>query len=81
MDLHKYRDAGLKIKRDNSLYRPASASANLCAFTMWEPDAQLFASAPWILAAAIAGWHWTVCPIFSRGAGLHELANAAESNL
>lgn len=32
------------------------ASANLCAFTMWEPDAQVFALAPWVVAAAIAGW-------------------------
>jgi len=31
------------------------ASANLCAFTMWEPDAQLFALGPWVVAAAIAG--------------------------
>jgi membrane protease YdiL (CAAX protease family) len=32
------------------------ASANLCAFTMWEPDAQVFALAPWIVAAVIASW-------------------------
>lgn len=32
------------------------ASANLCAFTMWEPDAQVFALAPWVVAAAIASW-------------------------
>jgi membrane protease YdiL (CAAX protease family) len=32
------------------------ASANVCAFTMWEPDAQLFALGPWIIAAVIAGW-------------------------
>ena len=31
-------------------------SANLCAFTMWEPDAQVFALLPWIVAAAIASW-------------------------
>ena len=32
------------------------ASANICAFTMWEPAAQFFALAPWILAALIATW-------------------------
>jgi membrane protease YdiL (CAAX protease family) len=32
------------------------ASANLCAFTMWEPDTQIFALGPWIVAAAIASW-------------------------
>jgi uncharacterized protein len=32
------------------------ASANLCAFTMWEPDAQIFALGPWIVAATIASW-------------------------
>jgi membrane protease YdiL (CAAX protease family) len=32
------------------------ASANLCAFTMWEPDAQLFALGPWIITAGIAAW-------------------------
>ena len=31
-------------------------SANLCAFTMWEPDAQLFALVPWIVVGAIASW-------------------------
>jgi membrane protease YdiL (CAAX protease family) len=30
------------------------ASANLCAFTMWEPDTQIFALGPWVVAAAIA---------------------------
>jgi len=32
------------------------ASANVCAFTMWEPDAQLLALGPWVVAAVIAGW-------------------------
>ena len=32
------------------------ASANLCAFTMWEPNAQLFALGPWIIIAGIAAW-------------------------
>jgi uncharacterized protein len=32
------------------------ASANICAFTMWEPDVQLIALGPWIVAAVIAGW-------------------------
>jgi CAAX protease family protein len=32
------------------------ASANVCAFTMWEPDVELLALGPWIVAAAIAGW-------------------------
>jgi CAAX protease family protein len=32
------------------------ASVNICAFVMWEPDAQLFALGPWIVAAVIAGW-------------------------
>jgi uncharacterized protein len=32
------------------------ASGNVCAFTMWEPDARLFALAPWIIAASIAAW-------------------------
>jgi uncharacterized protein len=32
------------------------ASANICAFTMWEPDAQLLAIGPWLVVAAIAGW-------------------------
>ena len=32
------------------------ASANVCAFTMWEPDAQLFALGPWIIAAGVAAW-------------------------
>ena len=32
------------------------ASANICAFTMWEPDAGLLALGPWIPAAVIAGW-------------------------
>jgi glycerol-3-phosphate acyltransferase PlsY len=31
-------------------------SANVCAFTMWEPDAWVFALGPWVLAAAIASW-------------------------
>jgi hypothetical protein len=25
------------------------ASANICAFTMWEPDAQLLSLGPWIV--------------------------------
>jgi len=32
------------------------ASANLCAFTMWQPDVQLFALGPWLIAAGIAAW-------------------------
>jgi len=32
------------------------ASANLCAFTMWQPDVQLFALGPWVIAAGIAAW-------------------------
>jgi membrane protease YdiL (CAAX protease family) len=32
------------------------ASVNICAFVMWEPDAQLLALGPWIVAAVIAGW-------------------------
>jgi membrane protease YdiL (CAAX protease family) len=32
------------------------ASANLCAFTMWQPDSQLFALGPWVVAAGIAAW-------------------------
>src|ERR1700694_3974040 len=32
------------------------ASANVCAFTMWEPDAWVFALGPWVVAAAIASW-------------------------
>jgi uncharacterized protein len=32
------------------------ASVNICAFTMWEPDAQLLVLGPWIGAAVIAGW-------------------------
>ena len=32
------------------------ASANICAFTMWEPDAQLLALGPWLVAAGIAAW-------------------------
>jgi membrane protease YdiL (CAAX protease family) len=32
------------------------ASANICAFTMWEPDAQLLAVGPWVVVAAIAVW-------------------------
>ena len=32
------------------------ASVNICAFTMWEPDAQLLALGPWVVAAVIAGW-------------------------
>ena len=32
------------------------ASANVCAFTMWEPDAQLLALGPWVVAAVIASW-------------------------
>jgi len=32
------------------------ASANLCAFTMWEPMRSLLALGPWIVAAVIAGW-------------------------
>ncbi len=32
------------------------ASANLCAFTMWQPDVQLFVLGPWIIAAGIAAW-------------------------
>jgi membrane protease YdiL (CAAX protease family) len=32
------------------------ASANLYAFMMWEPDAQLFALAPWIIVAGSAAW-------------------------
>jgi membrane protease YdiL (CAAX protease family) len=32
------------------------ASANVCAFTMWEPDGQLFALGPWIVTAGIAAW-------------------------
>ena len=32
------------------------ASANVCAFTMWEPDAQLLALGQWVVAAVIAGW-------------------------
>src|SRR5438445_4815206 len=32
------------------------ASVNLCAFTMWEPDTQLFALGPWIVTAGIAAW-------------------------
>ncbi|PYJ67734.1 MAG: hypothetical protein DME76_14510 [Verrucomicrobia bacterium] len=31
-------------------------SVNICAFVMWEPDAQLLALGPWIVAAVIAGW-------------------------
>ncbi len=32
------------------------ASANLCAFTMWQPDGQVFALGPWVIAAGIAAW-------------------------
>jgi len=32
------------------------ASANVCAFTMWQPDMQLFALGPWLIAAGIAAW-------------------------
>ena len=32
------------------------ASANVCAFTMWESDARVFALGPWVVAAAIASW-------------------------
>jgi membrane protease YdiL (CAAX protease family) len=32
------------------------ASANVCAFTMWQPDAQIFALGPWIITAVIAAW-------------------------
>jgi uncharacterized protein len=32
------------------------ASGNLCAFTMWQPDVQLFALGPWVIAAGIAAW-------------------------
>jgi uncharacterized protein len=32
------------------------ASANLCAFAMWEPDGQIFNLAPWTVAAVIASW-------------------------
>jgi membrane protease YdiL (CAAX protease family) len=32
------------------------ASANVCAFTMSEPDVQLFALAPWIITAGLAAW-------------------------
>jgi hypothetical protein len=32
------------------------ASANLCAFTMLEPGAQVLALGPWVVAAAIASW-------------------------
>jgi membrane protease YdiL (CAAX protease family) len=32
------------------------ASANVCAFTMWEPDGRLFALGPWVIAAGIAAW-------------------------
>jgi CAAX protease family protein len=32
------------------------ASANICAFTMWEPDLPLLALGPWVVAAVIAGW-------------------------
>jgi uncharacterized protein len=32
------------------------ASVNVCAFVMWEPDAQLLTLGPWIVAAVIAGW-------------------------
>ena len=32
------------------------ASANLCAFTMWEPDVFVLALGPWVVAAGIAAW-------------------------
>jgi CAAX protease family protein len=32
------------------------ASVNICAFTMWEPDAQLLALGPWVAVALLAGW-------------------------
>ena len=32
------------------------ASANICAFTIWEPDSPLLGLGPWIVAAVIAGW-------------------------
>ena len=32
------------------------ASANICAFTMWESDSPLLGLGPWIVAAVIAGW-------------------------
>lgn len=36
------------------------ASGNLCAFTMWEPDARVFALGPWVVAAIIASWRMRV---------------------
>jgi membrane protease YdiL (CAAX protease family) len=32
------------------------ASANICAFTIWEPDSPLLGLGPWVVAAVIAGW-------------------------
>jgi uncharacterized protein len=32
------------------------AAANICAFTMWEPDSPLLGLGPWVVAAVIAGW-------------------------
>jgi uncharacterized protein len=32
------------------------ASANICAFTMWEPDSPLLGLGLWVVAAVIAGW-------------------------
>jgi uncharacterized protein len=43
------------------------ASANLCAFTMWQPDSQLFALGPWVVAAGIAAcrmqWELSRAPL------------------
>jgi uncharacterized protein len=39
------------------------ASANVCAFAMWEPGSSVFVLGPWAVVAGIAGWivqsqHW-----------------------
>jgi membrane protease YdiL (CAAX protease family) len=36
------------------------ASDNLCAFTMWEPDATVFALGPWVVIAVIASWRMRI---------------------
>jgi len=36
------------------------ASGNLCAFTMWEPDATVFALGPWVVIAVIASWRMRI---------------------
>jgi membrane protease YdiL (CAAX protease family) len=44
------------------------AAANVCAFTMWEPDAWVLALGPWVVTAAIAGWRMQLSQLTRRSA-------------